>query len=37
MMDALNLSVDNKIWEKIGPFTCLLDVDENEDIDGTWN
>ena len=36
MTEKLNLSVDNEIWTKIGPYTSQLDVDENEDVDKTW-
>ena len=35
-MTKLGLSVDNEIWAKFGPYTALLNVDENEDVDGTW-
>jgi alanyl-tRNA synthetase len=33
----LGLSPDQSIWEKFGPFSSQLDVDEAEDIDKTWN
>ena len=36
LTNKLNLKVDNEIWTKIGPYTSQLDVDENEDVDGTW-
>lgn len=32
----LDVVVDEKIWEKFGPYSCLLDVDEAENIDKTW-
>lgn len=32
------LAVDEggAIWEKLGPYSCLLNVDEVDDIDKTW-
>jgi alanyl-tRNA synthetase len=36
MINKLNLNVDNDIWYKVGPYTCLLNVDENDDIEATW-
>jgi len=32
----LELDVHDDIWEKFGPFSCLLNVDEIENIDETW-
>jgi alanyl-tRNA synthetase len=36
MINKLNLNIDNDIWYKVGPYTCLLNVDENDDIEATW-
>ena len=33
----LELSPDLSIWEKFGPFSSQLDVDEAENIDETWS
>lgn len=32
----LDVKINEEIWEKFGPYSCLLDVDESEDIDKTW-
>ena len=29
--------MDNEIWQKLGPYSCRLDVDECEDMEKTWN
>lgn len=34
--DKLGLSINSDIWEKFGPYSCLLNIDEVEDIDKTW-
>ena len=36
LLEKLELNIDNEIWKKLGPYTCMLDVDECEDIDKTW-
>lgn len=28
--------MNNEIWEKLGPYSCLLNVDETDDIEKTW-
>ena len=32
----LDMTIDNEIWAKVGPYTCLLNVDEIDDIEKTW-
>ncbi len=32
----LDLSIDNEIWEKFGPFSCRLNIDEVDNIDQAW-
>ena len=32
----LNITINNEIWEKLGPYSCQLNVDEVENIDKTW-
>lgn len=32
----INLDVNSDIWQKFGPLSCLLNVDEVEDLDATW-
>ena len=37
MMDVLKLDPCNEIWEKFGPYSCVLNVDEaGEDLDKLW-
>jgi len=36
LIEKLGLKIDNDIWYKVGPYTCLLNVDENDDIESTW-
>lgn len=36
-LNKLDLSIKSEIWEKYGPLSCLLNVDEVEDISATWN
>lgn len=36
LSEKLQLAPDQSIWEKFGPFSSQLDVDEAEDIDKTW-
>ena len=36
MKDTLNLNVDEEIWQKFGPYSCTLDIDEMDDYDQTW-
>jgi alanyl-tRNA synthetase len=36
LCDKLELSPDQDIWEKFGPYSSQLDVDESEDIEKTW-
>jgi len=32
----INLDMNLEIWEKFGPYSCTLDIDEAENIDKTW-
>ena len=34
--EKLDIQLNNEIWQKLGPYSCLLDVDECEDMDKTW-
>jgi alanyl-tRNA synthetase len=36
LMEALNMQINNEIWEKLGPYSCLLNIDEVENIEETW-
>ena len=30
------MEINNDVWEKFGPYSCLLNIDEVDDIDKTW-
>jgi len=32
----LGVEINNEIWEKFGPYSCQLNIDEVDDIDKTW-
>lgn len=36
LLEILQVSINNEIWKKLGPYSCLLNIDEVEDIDKTW-
>ena len=36
LTEKLGISIDNEIWEKFGPFSCRLNIDEVDNIDQTW-
>jgi alanyl-tRNA synthetase len=36
LCDKLKLNIDNEIWEKFGPYSCRLNIDEVDNIDETW-
>jgi alanyl-tRNA synthetase len=36
LTEKLGIEMNNEIWEKLGPLSCQLDIDECEDIDKTW-
>ena len=36
MSKTLQIEVNHEIWEKFGPFSCTLNVDEVEDLDKVW-
>jgi len=29
--------MNNAIWDKLGPYSCLLNIDETDDIEKTWS
>lgn len=37
LRSKLDIKIDEQIWEKFGPYSCLLDVDEAEDINKVWD
>lgn len=36
IINKLNMSLDNEIWSKFGPYSCLLNIDEVDDIEKVW-
>lgn len=36
LLKKLELEVDHEVWAKFGPYSSQLDVDENPDLDKTW-
>jgi len=36
MLSKINITVNQEIWEKFGPYSCTLNIDEVDDIDKTW-
>lgn len=36
LAEALEVPLDNELWKKMGPYSCLLNVDEVDNIDATW-
>lgn len=36
LKDKLSQDINTEVWEKFGPYSCLLNIDEVEDIDKTW-
>jgi alanyl-tRNA synthetase len=36
LRSKVDVKVDQAIWEKFGPYSCLLNIDEVEDIEKTW-
>ena len=37
LSSQLEIEVNQAVWEKFGPLSCRLNIDEVEDIDKTWN
>jgi len=36
LLGKLDLRIDSDVWSKYGPLSCLLNADEVEDLDKTW-
>lgn len=36
MLSKLDLKVNSEIWEKFGPYSCTLNIDEVDDVDKAW-
>ena len=33
----VGVEIDDEVWDKYGPYSCLLNVDEVEDLEKTWD
>jgi len=36
LLPKIGVEQDQKIWEKFGPYSCTLNIDEVDDIEKTW-
>jgi alanyl-tRNA synthetase len=36
LTEKLDISINNEIWEKFGPYSCTLNIDEVDDVDKAW-
>ena len=36
LADIVGVDFNNPMWEKFGPYSCLLNVDEVDDMEATW-
>lgn len=36
LQSKINVEMNSEIWTKLGPYSCILNIDEVENIDGTW-
>ena len=36
LSEKLSIQVNNEIWEKFGPYSCRLNIDEVDNIEDTW-
>eukprot|EP00163_Fabomonas_tropica_P013461 TRINITY_DN2499_c0_g1_i1.p1 TRINITY_DN2499_c0_g1~~TRINITY_DN2499_c0_g1_i1.p1 ORF type:complete len:973 (-),score=368.24 TRINITY_DN2499_c0_g1_i1:251-3169(-) len=36
LQEAAQVPMSNEVWEKFGPYSCLLNVDEVDDMEETW-
>lgn len=34
--EKLGVSLDAEVWDKFGPYSCLLNIDEVDDVEKTW-
>jgi alanyl-tRNA synthetase len=37
MNEKIKLPLSNDVWEKMGPYSCQLNIDEVENIEKTWS
>jgi alanyl-tRNA synthetase len=36
VQSIINLPINNDIWEKFGPYSCVLNIDEIDNVDDSW-
>jgi alanyl-tRNA synthetase len=36
LQSLINLPINNDIWEKFGPYSCVLNIDEVDNVDDCW-
>jgi len=36
LQSLINLPINNDIWEKFGPYSCVLNIDEVDNVDDSW-
>jgi alanyl-tRNA synthetase len=36
VQSLINLPINNEIWEKFGPYSCVLNIDEVDNVDVCW-
>ena len=36
LTEKLGVKINDEIWEKFGPYSCMLDVDDCANLDDTW-
>ena len=34
--EAVGIEIDHEVWDKFGPYSCTLNIDEVDDIEKTW-
>ena len=36
LQEKTQVPLNNEVWQKLGPYSCMLNIDEAEDIEKTW-
>lgn len=36
LQSKVEVDMKSEVWQKLGPYSCLLNIDEVEDIESTW-
>lgn len=37
LQEKTQVPLNNEVWEKLGPYSCMLNIDEAEDIEKIWH